>query len=109
MLRRNAARETLFGRPSITMIVRSIATNTTDLGDIITLLNAQSVNQIQLTSATLTYGCITAHSSIPTYSATPCSSGQTQETLVSYQVKSNVSLPLAMTLGLSNPYTLALF
>jgi Flp pilus assembly protein TadG len=86
----------------------SIATNTADLDDIITMLNAQSFNQIQLSSATLTYGCIPASSSNPTYSTTPCSNGQTQETLVNYQVTSNVSLPLALTLGLKKPYTLTM-
>ena len=86
----------------------SIATNTADLGDIITQLNAQSFNQIQLSSATLSYDCITAPSTIPTYSTTPCGTGQTQETLVNYQITGNVSLPLALTLGLKNPYTLTM-
>jgi hypothetical protein len=52
----------------------SIATNTSDVAEISTLINTQSLNQIKLSSATITYGCTSPSSSIPTYSTNPCSS-----------------------------------
>jgi Flp pilus assembly protein TadG len=85
----------------------SIATNTADLNSIITQINAKSFEQIRLSSATITYGCITSSSSIPTYSTIACSSGQTQQTLANYRVTSSVVLPLPLSCGLSNPYALA--
>jgi hypothetical protein len=91
----------------------SAANNTTDAGYIITLINAASVFQISLpatttagtSNAALSYGCFTPPSTTITYQTTACTAGQTQQTLVTYQVTTTITLPFAFP-GLANPLTL---
>jgi Flp pilus assembly protein TadG len=90
------------------------ANNTTDAGYIITLINSASVYKITLpatmssgtANASLSYGCFTPPSTTITYQSTACGTGQTQQTLVTYQVKTTVSLPFPLP-ELSNPLPLS--
>jgi hypothetical protein len=92
----------------------SAANNTTDAGYIVTLINAASLYKITLpatmssgaANASISYGCFTPPSTTITYQATACSSGQTQQTLVTYQVTTSVSLPFPIP-ALSNPLPLS--
>jgi len=90
------------------------ANSTIDAGYIISLINAASLYKITLpatmssgsANATISYGCFTPPSTTITYQTTACSSGQTQQTLVTYQVKTTVSLPFPIP-ALANPLPLS--
>jgi len=92
----------------------SSASNTTDAGYIITLINAASLYKITLpaklssgsANASISYGCFTPPSTTITYQSSACSSGQTQQTLVTYQVTTTVSLPFPVP-ALSSPLPLS--
>jgi hypothetical protein len=57
-------------------------------------------------NASLSYGCFTPPSTTITYQTTACSTGQTQQTLVTYQVTASVHLPFPFP-SLSNPTNLS--
>jgi len=90
------------------------ANNTTDAGYIITLINSASLYKITLpatmssgaANASLSYGCFSPPSTTITYQTTACSSGQTQQTLVTYQVTTTVGLPFPLP-ALANPLPLS--
>lgn len=90
------------------------ASNATDAGYIITLMNAASVFTISLpgtmssgsANASLSYGCFTSPSTVITYQTTACGSGQTQQTLVTYQVSTSILLTFPFP-TLSNPMHLS--
>ena len=92
----------------------STANNATDAGYIISLMNTASVFTIRLpatmssgsANASLSYGCFTPPSTTITYQTTACSTGQTQQTLVTYQVTASVHLPFPFP-SLSNPTNLS--
>jgi Flp pilus assembly protein TadG len=89
------------------------ANNTTYAGYIISLINQSSIYQISLpatmssgaANASLSYGCFTPPSTTITYQSTTCPTGQTQQTLVSYQVSTTVALPFPLP-GFANPMPL---
>jgi Flp pilus assembly protein TadG len=89
------------------------ANNTTDVNQVVSLINSASVFKITLpattssgaTNASLSYGCFTPPSTTITYQSTQCSATQTQQTLVTYQVSTSVVLPFPL-LKLGNPLTL---
>jgi len=80
------------------------ATNTTDTGtDIIGQINNASIYHIifpaitssGVANASLSYGCLTPGQGAATtfaYQSTPCAANQTQQTFVTYQVKTTVPL-----------------
>jgi hypothetical protein len=90
------------------------ANNATDAGYILSLINTSSLYRITLpatmssgtANASISYGCFTPPSTTITYQASACSLSQTQQTLVTYQVKTTVSLPFPLP-ELSNPLTLS--
>jgi len=90
------------------------ANNATYAGYVIALLDSRSSFNITLpatmssgaANASLSYGCFTPPFTVITYQTTTCSALQTQQTLVSYQVKTTVTLPFPLP-GLSNPLTLS--
>jgi hypothetical protein len=90
------------------------ANSTTDAGYIVTLINSASLYKITLpatmssgtANASISYGCFTPPSTTITYQTTACSSGQTQQTLVTYQVKTTVPLPFPIP-ALTNPLPLS--
>jgi Flp pilus assembly protein TadG len=90
------------------------ANSATDAGYIITLINSSSLYKITLpatmssgtANASISYGCFTPPSTTITYQTTACSSGQTQQTLVTYQVKTTVTLPFPIP-ALANPLPLS--
>jgi len=57
-------------------------------------------------NASISYGCFTPPSTTITYQSTACTASQTQQTLVTYQVKTTVSLPFPLP-ALSNPLPLS--
>jgi len=91
----------------------SSANNATYAGYVIALINKASIYQITLpatmssgvANASISYGCFTPPSTTITYQTTACAPTQTQQTLVSYQVKTTVGLPFPVP-GLSNPMPL---
>ncbi|HEY1857558.1 hypothetical protein [Acidocella sp.] len=94
------------------------ATNLTEAGYIISLINRQSDYQVTLPTTLssgganggISYGCFTppiSSSAAITYQATTCSSAQTQQTLVTYQVTTRVFLPIPLPGILSSPYRLS--
>jgi hypothetical protein len=52
------------------------------------------------------YGCIATNSSTVTYQSSTCSSGQIQQTLVTYKVQTTVNLPAPIPFAFTNPMTL---
>jgi Flp pilus assembly protein TadG len=89
------------------------ANNTTDVNQVVALINGASVFKITMptttssgvANASLSYGCFTPPSTSITYQTSQCSATQTQQTLVTYQVSTSVTLPFPL-LNLSNPLTL---
>jgi Flp pilus assembly protein TadG len=96
----------------------STATNMTNAGYIISLINQQSDFQVTLptnlstggVNGGVSYACFTPPASASTTISAPqsatCASTQTQQTLVTYQVTTSVYLPAPM-LGFSSPYNLS--
>jgi Flp pilus assembly protein TadG len=90
------------------------ANNATYAGYVISLINNRSIFTITLpatlpsgaANASLSYSCFTPPSTVITYQSTTCSATQTQQTLVSYQVKTVITLPFPF-FGLPNPMTLS--
>jgi len=90
------------------------ASNATYAGYIVSLINQGSIFQISLpatmssgaANASVSYGCFTPPSSAITYQTSPCPVGETQQTLVSYQVKTTIALPFPLP-GLANPFPLS--
>ncbi len=95
------------------------ATNLTDAGYIISLINQQSDYQITLpanlsnggANGALSYSCFTppatASTAISAPSPTVCPSTQTQQTLVTYQVTARVFLPVPLPGILHSPQQLS--
>jgi len=91
----------------------SSANNTTDVNQVVALINGASVFKITLpattssgvANASLSYGCFTPPSTAITYQSNQCLATQTQQTLVTYQVSTSVILPFPF-LKLANPLTL---
>jgi Flp pilus assembly protein TadG len=90
------------------------ASNATEAGYIISLMDTSSVFTISMpatmssgsANASLSYGCFTPPSTTITYQTSACSSGQTQQTLVTYQVTATIPLPFPFP-SLSNPMHLS--
>jgi hypothetical protein len=95
----------------------SSATNTAALGNILAVINKHSLPLVTFpdgktdgqTSYTpvLTYYCTTPPSVVQTAQSSACSGAQTQAALeVTYNVRSQVSLPVPLPLGLTSPFLL---
>jgi len=90
------------------------ANNATEAGYIIALMNGSSVFTVSLpatmssgsANASLSYGCFTPPSTAITYQTAACSAGQTQQTLVTYQVTATVPLTFPFP-SLGNPMHLS--
>jgi hypothetical protein len=86
----------------------SSASDSTELNQIISVINGQSIYQIQLTNPTVTYVCVTPGAT-PTYvtqtSPGQCGQGAVQQTLVSYSVSTTVTLPITLP-GIGSPYSM---
>lgn len=90
------------------------ANSITDAGFIIALINKASVYKITLpatlasgaANGAISYGCFTPPSTTITYQTSACSSSQTQQTMVTYQVTTTVTLPFPLP-GVSNPLSLS--
>jgi hypothetical protein len=89
------------------------ASNLTDAGYVIGLIDKASIFQISLpatmssggANAATSYGCFTPPATTITYQTSACAATQTQQTLVKYQVSTSVGLPFPLPY-LSNPVTL---
>jgi len=92
------------------------ATNTTQAGYIVSLINNASDFRVVLpatmssglANGTTSYGCFTPPASattVITYQTATCANGQTQMTYVTYQVTEKVALPFPIPLN--NPYSLS--
>lgn len=95
----------------------SNAANTTQLGNILGVINQHSLPLVTFpdgktdgtTSYTpvLTYYCTTPPSAVETAQTKPCSAAQIQAALmVSYNVQSQVALPVPMPVALTSPFLL---
>ncbi len=90
---------------------------TTNVGYIISLINANSVYQITLPSnvttslgtysnGSVSYGCFLAPataSTTPTYQTSACATTDTQQTFVSYEITTSVTLPVPLP-TVKSPY-----
>jgi hypothetical protein len=92
------------------------AANTTQLAAILTQLNQRASPQITFPDGktsgtsyvpTLTYLCAVPPSATQTSQSTPCPTGDTQQTNISYNLTANITVPAPLPIGLTNPYTLA--
>jgi Flp pilus assembly protein TadG len=89
----------------------SAAANNTDIDNIVALINATSFHQINTpptsaaTTSTTTI-CLTPPS---TYTASPCSAGQTPQTqtFVTYKITSSAFLPFPIPLHLGSQFSLS--
>jgi Flp pilus assembly protein TadG len=89
------------------------ANNPVYAGYVLSLINNASVYRISLpatmssgvANASISYGCFTPPSTVITYQAGACLPSQTQQTLVSYQVKTTIRLVFPVP-GLANPLPL---
>jgi Flp pilus assembly protein TadG len=75
------------------------AASTANLKAVLALLNDQEFHQLSLASSSVAYNCIDNNAATPTYASVnsisgQCQSNQTQQVVVSYQVKSTVNLPV---------------
>jgi Flp pilus assembly protein TadG len=82
------------------------ANNPTDAGFVINLINQHSDYQITLSNGALSFNCLSSpatstQTQLSTFSSTACPTGQTQRTFVTYQVTTNVFLPIPLP-GLSS-------
>lgn len=93
------------------------ADNFTYANDIITTINSASVYHIALpaklpsgaANGSISYGCFDPPSSASTtitYQTSPCSSTQTQQTMVNYQVTTSIVLPVVLP-GIPSHLTLS--
>jgi hypothetical protein len=92
------------------------AADTTQLAAILTQLNQHSSAQITFPDGkttgstyqpTLTYFCAVPPSTTQTSQSTPCPAADTQQTTVTYNLTTSITVPVPLPIGLSNPYTLA--
>jgi Flp pilus assembly protein TadG len=93
------------------------ATNTTQLGNILTQINNRSLPQVTFpdgkTNNTttyqpqLTYVCSQPPSTTQTTQTTPCPSQDLQQTLVTYNLAASINLPVPLPVGLTSPYAMS--
>jgi Flp pilus assembly protein TadG len=95
----------------------ALAANTTQLANILTQINNRSLPQVTFpdgkADATTTYQpqlsylCSVPPSPTQTAQSTPCPTQDLQQTLVTYNLAANISLPVPLPVGLTSPYAMA--